>query len=191
MIRNCILSWGRFISSSRANGLADRSTRDSLDILKKEFVHLCLRDQDCFRSEKGWEALLAILPSDRGSQIHSSRLQRCLTILLDIVGPLRTKWQNSPDRSSEAKWEDLQGLVAKLNQTGSPLFVRAILRSASSSSLPLLSANGRRPWKMSSSSIPILVSMPRCQNIAIICSKPLSVCIPVQVRISSATAGHC
>ena len=31
-----------------------------------DFVELCLRDQECFRSERGWEALLALLPGDRG-----------------------------------------------------------------------------------------------------------------------------
>lgn len=44
---------------------ADR-TRESLDVLKPEFVRVCLRDQDCFRTERQWEALLSLLPQDRG-----------------------------------------------------------------------------------------------------------------------------
>ena len=41
-------------------------SRDAVDQLKSDFVQVCLRDQDCFRSEVGWEALLALLPGDRG-----------------------------------------------------------------------------------------------------------------------------
>jgi DNA primase small subunit len=44
---------------------ADRA-RESLDVLKPEFVRVCLRDQDCFRTERQWEALLSLLPQDRG-----------------------------------------------------------------------------------------------------------------------------
>lgn len=34
-------------------------------------MQLCLRDQDCFRSERGWEVLLALLPGDRGEPLDS------------------------------------------------------------------------------------------------------------------------
>lgn len=42
---------------------------------------LCLRDQDCFRTERQWETLLSILPSDRGDLAASDRLVvRCADI---------------------------------------------------------------------------------------------------------------
>lgn len=41
---------------------------EALDTLKPLFSSLCIYDQDCFKGEKGWEALLAILPTDRGEQ---------------------------------------------------------------------------------------------------------------------------
>ena len=40
--------------------------RSAVEILKKDFVTICLMDQESFRSELGWEALLALLPQDRG-----------------------------------------------------------------------------------------------------------------------------
>ncbi|KAK1923549.1 hypothetical protein DB88DRAFT_491596 [Papiliotrema laurentii] len=80
---------------------------DSVDHLKQKFVELCLNDQDVFRSEKGWETLLSLLPSDR-----------------DTIGPLRNKWQMNPDRSSAERWADLMGVVAGLKKNGSPLFRR-------------------------------------------------------------------
>lgn len=64
MIKICILFWGK--SSLRSK----LTCRESLDLLKREFVELCLDDQDVFRSEKGWESLLAILPSDRGKSLR-------------------------------------------------------------------------------------------------------------------------
>lgn len=39
---------------------------EALDTLKFEFTKLCLLDQDVFKSERGWEMLLALVPSDRG-----------------------------------------------------------------------------------------------------------------------------
>ncbi|KAI9638996.1 uncharacterized protein MKK02DRAFT_42026 [Dioszegia hungarica] len=54
------------------------------------FTKLCLRDQECFQSERGYENLLALLPGDQ-----------------QIIGRLRKKWQQSPDRSSSDKWNDL------------------------------------------------------------------------------------
>lgn len=41
---------------------------EALDTLKPLFSSLCIYDQDCFKGEKGWEALLAILPTDRSEQ---------------------------------------------------------------------------------------------------------------------------
>ena len=40
--------------------------RTALTSLKKDFVTLCLRDQDCFKTERQWETLLSLLPGDRG-----------------------------------------------------------------------------------------------------------------------------
>ncbi|CAD6570466.1 MAG: hypothetical protein TREMPRED_005855 [Tremellales sp. Tagirdzhanova-0007] len=63
------------------------------------FVELCLRDQECFRSERGWEALLALLPGDR-----------------EIASSLRSQWQSTPDRSSENRWSDLSEVVKSLKK---------------------------------------------------------------------------
>ena len=38
----------------------------ALTTLKTDFVTLCLRDQDCFKTERQWETLLSLLPGDRG-----------------------------------------------------------------------------------------------------------------------------
>jgi DNA primase small subunit len=54
-----------YVGSSRLIGVA-LTASDSVDHLKQKFVELCLNDQDVFRSEKGWETLLSLLPSDRG-----------------------------------------------------------------------------------------------------------------------------
>lgn len=40
---------------------------DALEMLKWEFTKICLRDQECFQSEKGWETLLALMPLDRSA----------------------------------------------------------------------------------------------------------------------------
>lgn len=50
---------------------------EALETLKPLFSSLCIYDQDCFKGEKGWEALLAILPTDRGE--HGSAV--CWIIL--------------------------------------------------------------------------------------------------------------
>ncbi|WWC73759.1 uncharacterized protein I206_107731 [Kwoniella pini CBS 10737] len=78
---------------------------DALENLKMEFVKLILHDQDCFGTEKGWEALLAILPQDR-----------------DLIGGLRREWQSDPTRSSVDKWGDLQQAVAGLKKGNQLLF---------------------------------------------------------------------
>ncbi len=39
---------------------------DAVNQLKSVFVKVVLEDQDCFRSERGWETLLSLLPSDKG-----------------------------------------------------------------------------------------------------------------------------
>ncbi|KAK4685798.1 hypothetical protein P7C73_g4340, partial [Tremellales sp. Uapishka_1] len=79
------------------------AVKDALDQLKPDFVKLCLRDQDCFLSETGWEALLALLPDERD------------------------QWQANPDRQSEDKWGDLVSTVARLKGNNQALFVRQYL----------------------------------------------------------------
>jgi hypothetical protein len=44
--------------------------RTALTSLKKDFVTLCLRDQDCFKTERQWETLLSLLPGDRGRPLN-------------------------------------------------------------------------------------------------------------------------
>lgn len=75
---------------------------EALETLKKDFVTLILEDQDCFRSERGWETLLALLPSD------------------PLVNELRRQWQADPGRSSEAKWNDLRAATKPLREKGLP-----------------------------------------------------------------------
>ncbi|EIW71576.1 hypothetical protein TREMEDRAFT_28201 [Tremella mesenterica DSM 1558] len=73
---------------------------DTLQTLKFDFARVCLEEQDCFRSERGWETLLSLLPQDR-----------------DITGTLRNVWQSDPGRSSSDKWHDLQSRVAPLEDS--------------------------------------------------------------------------
>lgn len=71
-----------------------------------------LADQDCFASEDGWEALLHLIP-DR-----------------EVVKELREHWEAHPDRSSEAKWQDLEDSIAqrrgKKDQRDRNTFVRPL-----------------------------------------------------------------
>ncbi|ORX37791.1 hypothetical protein BD324DRAFT_623331 [Kockovaella imperatae] len=92
------------VRGSKDEGSLHPVLKESLELLKPEFVDVCLRDQDCFRSEQGWETLLALLPTDR-----------------DVVGPLRADWKNS-DKSSMAKWEQVMKLVGEMRTSNSPLF---------------------------------------------------------------------
>ena len=39
--------------------------REAVDSLGSEFALLCLRVQNCFGQEKGWETLLSLLPAER------------------------------------------------------------------------------------------------------------------------------
>ncbi|KAL1948892.1 hypothetical protein VTO73DRAFT_10698 [Trametes versicolor] len=71
------------------------SLASALKTLEPTFHDLVLADQDCFASEDGWEALLHLIP-DR-----------------DVVRELREHWEAHPDRSSEAKWQDLEDQIAQ------------------------------------------------------------------------------
>lgn len=69
-------------------------------MLEPVFHDLIIADQECFASEEGWEALLHLIPDK------------------DIVDNLREKWEASPGRSSEDKWQDLEDEVAKKSSKG-------------------------------------------------------------------------
>ncbi|KAI0355832.1 prim-pol domain-containing protein [Trametes cingulata] len=63
--------------------------------LEPIFHSLVLKDQNCFESEDGWDALLHLVPD------HA------------IASALREKWQEEPGRSSEEKWQDLEDAIAE------------------------------------------------------------------------------
>lgn len=64
-------------------------------------------DQDCFKSEKGWQTLLSLLPADRAVQ-----------------DSLRKQWESDPDRPSDEKYGDLVDAFKGYRSTDKPLFVR-------------------------------------------------------------------
>ncbi|KAF8629140.1 hypothetical protein AX17_005726 [Amanita inopinata Kibby_2008] len=74
------------------------SLKDASSSLGHVFTALILLDQDCFRSEKGYEALLQMIPDS------------------NTVDTLRKKWSTDRERSSEDKWEDFKSLVKKSNR---------------------------------------------------------------------------
>ncbi|KAI0941984.1 hypothetical protein AcW1_009677 [Taiwanofungus camphoratus] len=67
----------------------------ALDPLVVVFGELVLGDQDCFVSNEGWEALLHLIPDN------------------SIVKKLRDEWTDSPERSSDDKWNDLKKEIKK------------------------------------------------------------------------------
>ncbi|KAJ3511223.1 hypothetical protein NLJ89_g4221 [Agrocybe chaxingu] len=73
----------------RSGGKLPPSLLNALQYLKTIFGELILSEQDCFGSEEGYEDLLQYISDSR------------------TVESLRTKWENSPSRSSEDKWNDL------------------------------------------------------------------------------------
>lgn len=83
-------------------------------------MELCLKDQEVFKSQAGWEMLLSILPGDRG---ESSAPLYQLLLKSDIAGPLRAKWQKNPDQSSLDRWQDVMAVVGRLVKEDSPLQV--------------------------------------------------------------------
>lgn len=68
----------------------------AVDDLKLTFVSVCLQEQDCFREEKHWETLLALLPLGP-----------------DATADLRSRWQRS-DRSSVNKYKDIMAIREEL-----------------------------------------------------------------------------
>ena len=99
------------------------TSREALDSLKTPFVNLVLQDQECFQSEKGYEALLELLPADKGESIH------CNQLMTEIIGELRTKWQASPDSPSLRKWQDIQAAAHKVQSRNPALFVSFLAQS--------------------------------------------------------------
>ncbi|KAF7795624.1 hypothetical protein EIP86_006789 [Pleurotus ostreatoroseus] len=71
------------------------SIKMTINSLADTFTELILADQDCFRSESGWEELLKLVP-DRG-----------------VAESLRDLWTEDIDRSSEQKWDDLKKEIRK------------------------------------------------------------------------------
>ncbi|KAJ9124275.1 hypothetical protein QFC22_001075 [Naganishia vaughanmartiniae] len=80
------------VRGSNDNGDLHPALTDALNDVKDVFVKTVLQDQDCFREERGWDTLLALIPDK------------------DVVDSLRKRWQNS-DSSSKTKWKEL--LIAR------------------------------------------------------------------------------
>ncbi|KAF9559887.1 prim-pol domain-containing protein [Agrocybe pediades] len=79
----------------RIGGKLPPSLQNSLEYLKKVFGGLILDNQNCFKSEDGYEELL--------KNIQDS----------SIASSLRKKWESNPIRSSQDKWNDLLKIVHK------------------------------------------------------------------------------
>ncbi|KAI0045024.1 prim-pol domain-containing protein [Auriscalpium vulgare] len=75
------------------------SVKAALEPLVEIFSNLILADQDCFKSDDGWEELLTLIPDK------------------DVAKVLRRKWNDDEDRSSEDKWDDLKSEVGKYAKT--------------------------------------------------------------------------
>ncbi|KAI0331725.1 prim-pol domain-containing protein [Cubamyces sp. BRFM 1775] len=76
------------------------SLASAYKMLEPVFHDLVLADQECFATEKGWEALLHLIP-DR-----------------DTAEELREKWESRPKRSSEDRWQDLEDAIASKRSKG-------------------------------------------------------------------------
>ncbi|ESK91033.1 dna primase small subunit [Moniliophthora roreri MCA 2997] len=74
------------------------SLQAALRELADVFSDLILRDQDCFGSESGYEALLQLIPDSK------------------VVQSLRENWSNDPQRSSEEKWDDFKNQIKKYSK---------------------------------------------------------------------------
>lgn len=109
----------------------------AVDPLAVTFSELILADQDCFRSEAGWEELLKLIP-DKG-----------------VTESLRDLWAEDIDRSSEQKWEDLKKEVRKTT-SGSSQRVFTVFLYLIPTNDALLNHRGcsQQQWKTSSYSIP-------------------------------------
>ncbi|KAJ7039207.1 hypothetical protein C8F04DRAFT_1087506 [Mycena alexandri] len=98
--RKSIVNWLSVVPKDESKRLNVRfgsrplpaSLQTSLDHLAVVFTELILYDQDCFASEKGWEALLKLIPDAR------------------VVDALRTQWGSSSS-SSQEKWKDFKSEI--------------------------------------------------------------------------------
>lgn len=72
------------------------SLQDAFNVLEPVFDTLVLLDQDCFRSEQGYKALLQLIPDDQS------------------VEALGKGWSADPSKASEEKWEDFKKLIESL-----------------------------------------------------------------------------
>ncbi|KAJ6495604.1 hypothetical protein C8R47DRAFT_1176164 [Mycena vitilis] len=98
--RKAIVNWLTVIPKDETKKLNVRfgsrtlpaSLHSALDHLAMVFTQLILQDQDCFASEKGFEALLSLIPDSR------------------VVDALETQWRSSTS-SSEEKWKDFKSEI--------------------------------------------------------------------------------
>lgn len=65
------------------------------------FSDLILKDQKCFDSQEGWEALLHLIPD------------------MGVVHTLRNKWEDDSERDSADKWHDFKTEVKKFKKDSS------------------------------------------------------------------------
>ncbi|KAK7472921.1 p48 polypeptide of DNA primase [Stygiomarasmius scandens] len=103
--RKAIVSWLSVVQAGKESGkkVFARSgskplpppLRAALDELVEIFPDLILDDQDCFGSEKGYEALLELIPDSK------------------VVDGLREIWASDPTRSSIDKWKDFKNQIKK------------------------------------------------------------------------------
>ncbi|KIK68885.1 hypothetical protein GYMLUDRAFT_34880 [Collybiopsis luxurians FD-317 M1] len=70
--------------------------KDAIQVIKEPFDALILQEQDCFRSQKGYETLLSLIPDAK------------------LVSRLREKWSEIPDSPSYVKWDEMKTEVKAL-----------------------------------------------------------------------------
>lgn len=142
------------------------SIRTTLDTeLLKGFERIILEDQDCFRKESGWEAMLNLLP------VNEERLVK-------VRQDLENKWRNGPEMSSKERWLQLvaAGSTAVGEETNAlkvMVLLLAFLRYTSNAlarflksftSVKLSNPNSQMQWKTSSYNTCIRASMPKYRS---------------------------
>lgn len=70
------------------------SLRSVVDTLTGPFNRVILEDQDCFRTEQGWETLLKLLPSGEPP-------------LVALQTKLENRWRGGNDQPSKVRWQTL------------------------------------------------------------------------------------
>ncbi|KAI0641480.1 prim-pol domain-containing protein [Trametes meyenii] len=76
------------------------SIASAYKMLEPVFHQLVLREQNVFKSQEGWEALLHLVPDP------------------DVAQNLRDKWEDAPGRSSREKWQNLEDEFAAAAKRG-------------------------------------------------------------------------